>query len=490
MSLRLRLTIWYGLLLAAGLLAAGTLLYLVLRSNLEQQLDQTLRVRATQIESGLRVGPDGSLDAEDLKPGLLGPRSVFDTTGPDVYAQVLDQRAEPVGGAGQQLPLDPEPVLAALEGQETLLTLPLGGGRQVRVLTRPLTVGDRVVGVVQIGNSLDTLGTTLAEVRDILLVGSIVVLAIAGLGGLALGGRALEPVRRVSETARRITETGDFGQRLPNRQTRDEVGELVQTFNALIQRVQTSLEEQQRFLADTSHELRSPLTVIRANLGFLWRDTDPDTRAECLREAETEAARMSRLVTDLLLLGQSTSDALLRRAPLELGGLLHEVADRARAQSPDRSVEVRVGSQLTAHADADRVRQLLWNLVENALRYTPAGGAVRLSLSRDEQCAHLSVADEGPGIATEHLPHIFDRFYRVDPARSRATGGSGLGLAIVRHIAEAHGGRVSVESEPGRGSVFRVWLPLVEADRAPLTETAEPTSPGVATGRVAGGLLR
>jgi heavy metal sensor kinase len=461
-SLRLRLTLWYGLLLAVALLAAGCLLYVVLRANLERQLDRDLALRADQIARGLRLEAGGRLQAEDLRPGLLGPRSVFDTTGPDLYAQVLDLHAEPIDGSPHQLPLDPEPILAALAGQESWASLPLAGGRTARVLTRPLTVEGQVVGVVQVGNSFDSVQSTLREVRDILLLGLVVVLVVAVLGGFLLGGRALSPIRRVSATARRIAETGDYGQRLPPRRNPDEVGELVGTFNALIERVQASLEQQQRFLADTSHELRTPLTVIRANLSFLWRETDPETRADCLREAETEAARMSRLVTDLLLLGQSESAAFLQRAPLDLAAVLQDVAEQARARGDGRPVELSPLEPVVIRADADRIRQMLWNLVENALRYTPAEAPIRLSLRRTAGFAEVSVADEGPGIPAEHLPRIFERFYRVDSARSRASGGSGLGLAIVRHIAEAHGGEVSAQSEPGRGSTFRVRLPLAE----------------------------
>jgi heavy metal sensor kinase len=461
-SLRLRLTLWYGVLLAVALLAAGCLLYLVLRANLERQLDEALALRADQIARGLRLDEGGALVADDLALGLLGPRSVFDTTGPDLYAQVLDLHAEAIGGSPQQLPLDPEPVLAALEGQESWASLPLSGERTARVLTRPLSFGGRVVGVVQVGNSFDTVQSTLREVRDILLVGLVILLLVAVLGGLLLGGRALGPIRRVSATARRIAETGDYGQRLPPHRAPDEIGELVGTFNALIERVQSSLEQQQRFLADTSHELRTPLTVIRANLSFLWRETDPETRADCLREAEAEAARMSRLVTDLLLLGQTESDNFLQRGPLDLAAVLREIAEQARAQGDGRPIELPEPEPVVVLADADRVRQMLWNLVENALRYTPAGSPIRLSLRKDGGWAEVEVADVGPGIPEAHLSRIFERFYRVDSARARASGGSGLGLAIVRHIAEAHGGEVAVRSVPGQGATFQVRLPLLE----------------------------
>jgi heavy metal sensor kinase len=468
-SLRLRLTFWYGLLLALSLVGFASLLYVVLHANLERQVDEALRLRAAQIARSLSPGADGLLDAADLEPGQLVPLSVDESVGPDLYVQVLDHRARLVGATRSQLPIDPDTVIGALDGRETLTSLPLTGERTIRLLTRPLVSNGRTVGVVQVGETLDGVEATLDEVRNILAVAAILVLAIAGAGGLLIAGRALSPVRRVSATARRIASTADYTQRLPARGARDEVGELVGTFNALIERVDASLSEQRQFLADTSHELRSPLTVIRANLGFLWRETDSETRAECLREAEAEAARMSRLVTDLLLLGQVEAGELLERSPFPLDQLVIEVAGQAKDQADGRSVELTPPETITISGDRDRLKQLLWNLAENALRYTPVGGTIRLSVRREAGCAEVAVADNGPGIAPEHLSRIFDRFYRVDRARSRATGGAGLGLAIVKHIAQAHGGSVEVESRVGKGSIFRVRLPLGQDEPTPIT---------------------
>jgi heavy metal sensor kinase len=485
MSLRLRLTLWYGLLLALSLLAFGSLLYVVLRVNLERQLDEALRLRSAEVGRALTIGPNGLLDSSDLARTPLEPLSVEQMVGPDLFVQVLDQRARLLGTARGQLPIDPETVIDALEGRETLSNLPLGGGRSVRVLTRPLLADGQIEGVVQVGQTLDGLESTLREVRDILALASLAVVALAGVGGFVLGGRALAPIRRVSDTARQIAATGDYGQRLAPRRTRDEVGELVATFNGMIAKVEASLEEQRRFLADTSHELRSPLTVIRANLGFLWRETDPETRAECLHEAEDEAARMSRLVNDLLLLGQVEAGELLQRAPVAVDQLLSEVAEQVRVQSDQRRVELLPAEPTVILADRDRLKQLLWNLVENAVRYTPAGGLIRLGMARDADWIELSVSDNGPGIAPEHLNRLFDRFYRVDRARSRATGGAGLGLAIVKHIAQAHGGSVSVESAVGQGSTFRVRLPATTPE-AHQVASSQPRSTASATAALGG----
>lgn len=459
MSLRLRLTLWYAALLTVSLLAFGSLLYIVLRASLEHQLDEALLLRATQITRNLSPGANGMLDPADLTSSLLAPLPLEAAAVRELYVQLLDQRGEIVGQSGSTLPIDPETILRALERDEVLQSLPLTAGRTVRLLSRPIEADGAVVGVIQVGETLDGVEATLLQVRNILALGAVVVLALAVSGGLLLAGRALAPVRRVSATARRITVTADFGQRLPWRRRRDEVGELVETFNALITRVEATLAEQQRFLADTSHELRSPLTVIRANLGFLRRELDPDTRAECVREAEAEAQRMGRLIGDLLLLGQAESSELLRRAPLAIADLVLEVAEQARIQATDRTIEVAPLQPVVLNGDRDRLKQVVWNLVENALRYTPPGGAIRLSVVQEADQVVIAVSDEGPGIEPEHLPHLFERFYRVDRARSRATGGAGLGLAIVQHLVKAHGGSVAVQSQPGQGTTFTLRLP-------------------------------
>jgi two-component system, OmpR family, sensor kinase len=469
MSLRLRLTLWYAALLAVSLLAFGSLLYIVLQASLEHQLDEALLLRATQITRNLSPGADGRLDPSDLTSSLLAPRPLETPAARELYVQLLDQRGEVVGQSGSSLPIDPETILRALGRDEVLQTLPLTAGRSVRLLSRPIEADGAVVGVIQVGETLDGVEATLRQVRDILALGAIVVLGLAVSGGLLLAGRALAPVRGVSATARRITVTADFGQRLPSQRRRDEVGELVETFNALIARVEATLAEQQRFLADTSHELRSPLTVIRANLGFLRRELDSDTRAECVREAEDEAQRMGRLIGDLLLLGQAESSELLRRAPLAIADLIVEVAEQARVQASDRTIEVAPLQPITLNADRDRLKQVIWNLVENALRYSPSGGAIRLSAVQEADQAVIAVSDEGPGIDPEHLPHLFERFYRVDRARSRATGGAGLGLAIVQHLVKAHGGSVAVQSQPGQGTTFTLRLPGI-IDSSPVAE--------------------
>ena len=476
---RSRLTLWYAGLLGLSLVACGTLLYLVLQANLERQRDEALRLRAAQVARAVSAGQGRALSAADVPPGLLGPQNLDEASSSEPAVQLLDAHAELIGGSGGALPIDPDTVLAALAGGETMASLPLPNGRSVRLYTRPVLTDGRVVGIVQTAETGDRIESTLLEVRTVLVAIGSAALLVATAGGWLLAGRALSPVRRVSSLARRIATTDEYQERLPAEATRDEIGELVGTFNALIDRVESSLAEQRRFLADTSHELRSPLTVIRANLAFLWRETDAETRADILRETEGEAARMSRLVADLLLLGQGRDVALLARDVVRLDELLDDLTEQARVLAAGRAVVVDL-APLATRGDRDRLRQLFWNLIENALRHTAADGTIRLALRQDGDWALVSVADDGPGIAAEHLPHLFERFYRVDRARSRATGGSGLGLAIVKHLAEAHGGQVAVQSEPGQGSIFTVRLPLErQGDASPAPTERARSSEGL-----------
>jgi two-component system, OmpR family, sensor kinase len=275
-------------------------------------------------------------------------------------------------------------------------------------------------------------------------------------------GRALEPITAVTRSARQIRATGDVGRRVPAGSTRDEVGLLAETINEMLAGIERTLVVQRDFLADSSHELRSPLTVIRGNLDLLRRAPDEESREECLQEAEAEAARMAKIVDDLLLLARQDADLTFNRQPVDVPQLLGEVERRARVVADGVQLGLGKTDQAVVEGDAERLRQALANLVDNALRHTGAGGSVTLSATREDGQVAIAVEDTGSGIAPEHLPRLFDRFYRVDRPRSRSGGGTGLGLAIVKYVAEAHGGSVGVESELGRGSRFTVRLPVMD----------------------------
>jgi signal transduction histidine kinase len=296
----------------------------------------------------------------------------------------------------------------------------------------------------------------------------------AGIGWL-LASAAMRPVDQITAVARAIGRSGDLSGRVPPPHRGDELGRLSVAFNELLERLDRAMAQQRQFLDDASHELRTPLTTIRASASALLRNgpyaptpspvrggggDGPDELVAIARESE----RMGRLVTDLLALARADACQVLARRPLMIDTLLVDVYQQARYQAPHVKLSIGDLEQVELLGDPDRLKQLLLNLVDNACRYTPDGGTVTLGLVERDGVASLSVSDTGPGIPAEDLPHIFERFYRADHARSREVGGTGLGLAIGQVIAEAHGGRIEVESGVGVGSTFTVLLPTSTAE--------------------------
>jgi len=309
-------------------------------------------------------------------------------------------------------------------------------------------------------------------VRVVLIFGTILSLLLAAAGGAWLARAALRPIESITETAERITLAEDLSQRIPVTVPHDEVGRLAATINGMLSRLEVLFKAQQRLVADVSHDLRTPLTTIQGNVDLLRRGAadDPDKRADALRAIGDEVARMRRMVNDLLLLAQVDAGLKLHRQPVELDTLLLDVYRQAQMMAQDK-VTVRLGAedQALVMGDGDRLRQLLLNLVDNALKYTPAGGQVRLTLRRSEGWVQVGVADTGIGISAEDLPHIFERHYRADRSRG-PSGGHGLGLAIVQWIAKAHGGRIEVTSELGKGSTFTLCLPDATTENGKMVE--------------------
>jgi two-component system, OmpR family, sensor kinase len=237
---------------------------------------------------------------------------------------------------------------------------------------------------------------------------------------------------------------------------------LAATFNEMLGRIEELFRVQQRFVADVSHELRSPLTTIRGNLDLLKRGATDDVaaRQESLNAIDSESARMQRLVQDLLLLAQADAGVSIQKQLIELDSLLLDVYRHAKLSASGVKVSLGSWDQVQVMGDADRLKQLFINLVDNAIKYTSPGGDVTVSLERDENWARVIVADTGVGIPAEDVPKIFDRFYRVDKARSREKGGTGLGLAICKWIVDVHGGKIDVTSQVGKGTTFTVQLPV------------------------------
>jgi two-component system, OmpR family, sensor kinase len=360
-----------------------------------------------------------------------------------------------------------------------------GGGRW-RVLVQPRE--DEPGGTVVVAASLDGIDSAIARLRLVDLVVSLAVLvALAGVG-VAIVRASLRPLVEMEHTAGAIA-AGDLTRRVPDRDPRTEVGRLAAALNSMLAQIEAAFraraaseatarrseERMRRFVADASHELRTPLTTIR---GFaeLYRQgaaRDPGELSRLMRRIEDQAARMGLLVEDLLLLARLDQQRPLDRRPVDLLALAAEAVNDARAVAPDRRIELQLangdggggaGGPLVVLGDEDRLRQVIANLMSNALTHTPAGSPIELRAGtrRDDGAsqAAIEVVDHGPGLTQEQAERVFERFYRADPARTRAHGGTGLGLSIVAALVAAHGGTVEVRSVPGRGASFRVLLPL------------------------------
>ena len=457
MTLRFRLTFWNTVMLALVLVIFALAFHTFVADTLYNQLEGTIRNQTELLVQILQGNIDPSR-AQLPAALLLSSRSMAQTT--SITGSIYESTPDTMG---RPIPL-PESVLAQNMIGEAVQYDSTFEGKPVRIYSAPVRHSSgQIVATVQVAQQLQPITETLEIIRLALLVGGGLALLLAAVGGALISGTSLRPLRHFTETANHIVTAQDLQERLVAPDPYDEVGQLAGTFNKMMERLEILFNTQQQLLGDVSHELRTPLATIQGNLDLLRRGAanDPAMLRESMDAMNSEVARMSRLVRDLLLLAESDAGAPLQLRPVELDTLLLEVFREATLIANQR-LKVRLGheDQAMIQGDPDRLKQLLLNLVNNAIAYTPDGGTVTLSLyRRPDGWVRITVADTGVGIAAEDLPHIFDRFWRHDKARSRTLGGSGLGLSIAKSIAEAHDGRITVESEPGKGTTFEVLLP-------------------------------
>ncbi len=456
MSIRTRLTVWYTAVLAIFIVALGIIVYAVLAFNLTAGLDRTLSDTANQVIGSARVRP-----FLDIQVITLPELDVF---GSNVYIEVLDREGTIARQSAnlQRFARTLDQVgLRSVENSPRPVTRNVrAGSAHLRVLTVPLMVKDQPVGYLQVGTVREQVDAALGLLFVVLVVSGLGAIVAAAIVGRLMAGRALEPIDTITQTALAISRADDLDKRIPQVGPQDEVGRLAKTFNVMLDRLEGLFRAQQRFVADISHELRTPLTTIRGNVDLMRRMKSMDE--ESLNAIQAESDRMTRMVGDLLLLVQADAGQTIRREHVELDTLLLEVYRQMRPIAEGIELSIGEEDQVSVMGDTDRLKQLLLNLVDNACKYTPKGGRVILGLRRAEGWAVLTVTDTGIGIPAQDLPHIFERFYRVDKARSRAAGGAGLGLSIVQWIVQAHGGKIGVQSEPNKGTTFTIHLPLAE----------------------------
>ena len=453
MSLRLRLTLLYSTLMGGILLTFGAAVYIIISVLLLNQADTTLASTARDIMAVTRVNSVAEIDVITLPP--------LDMTS-NVYVQLWSEdnkiRNESPGIANLTSSLDP----IGLKAGEPIYRENTIQNVHLRVLSVPLRSGIHSVGILQVATNLNVVDAARRDLLDILLISTIISALVAGIGSWFVLGSALSPLDAATETALAINRTDDLSRRIPyDVASDDEVGNLIEAFNQTLERLENLFTSQQRFLADVSHELRTPLTVIKGNVDLMRHMKQLDE--ESLSSIDQEAGRLTRLVGGLLLLTQADSGKLtLHMKPVELDTLLLEVFQEMHILAGNK-VRLKIADidQIQLNGDRDRLKQVLLNLVANAIQYTPQGGDVMLGLARIGGQARLIVRDTGPGISNEDLPYIFDRFYRAEKSRTRSSSpGFGLGLSIAKWIVENHGGTISVESKEGKGTTFAIWLPL------------------------------
>jgi signal transduction histidine kinase len=456
-SIRARLALIYAAILGASLLVYGTGVYLVLRDQLEHAFDAQLLANvehaagafAQDIDAAGRLVPSARLVTQ------------FASTGGRVV--VLDRDAIVVADSSPGEPaleVAPSDLPHANDGAHIVGIR--SGAQGTRTAIHPVLGPDGgLAGSVVWADSIRQTEELLAAVTTAMLSGGLVIVIVAAVVGLALARRALTPIAEVTETARAITLSGDLGERVEVGQARDEVADLEIAFNEMLTALQQSHETLRQFLADVSHQLRTPLTTIRANVELAQREgISADERAELLSDAREESERMARLVRDLLSLARAEAGASLELEPVELDALLVDTVRIQRQAATHVHLSVATVEPALVEGDPDRLRELFGILLDNAARYTPEGGSVTAALRVERHEAIVTVADTGIGIDEEDRDRLFERLHRGAVARRLRPSGTGLGLAIAKWIVESHGGRIGLSARADGGAIAEVRLPI------------------------------
>ncbi len=484
-SIRLKLTFWYSLLLLAGLAVFGISSYLYAGAMLFQNLDLSLRNESEWLREIL----EGKLHSErgrmrTPRNSMLIPQTPQDTVGESEdqgeteedfaiwnkiyehsllnskkqFVYILDRRGR-IFYKSYNLGQDSLPSPPSLKPYDVSVTEVSLGKEKIR-----LAAMNTKYYRIRVAYPVEQINDVLQNLFSIFLVMIPIVLVISVVGGYFLAKKSLRPVEEITQTARKITAT-NLRERIHVGNPEDEIGRLTETLNDMIGRLETSFEQVQQFSMDASHELRTPLTIMRGEIELALRErSTAASHKKTLASLLEEVLRMTSIVEGLILLAKADSgNAKLDRRPTRLDALVGEMKEDAEILAEQKGIGVTISrlDKVTVAGDSVRLRQLMLNLIDNAIKYTPNGGHVTLRLERIDGEAHFSVEDTGIGIPPNELRKIFNRFYRVDKSRSRLPDGLGLGLSISKWVAEAHGGSLRAESEVGKGSRFTVVLPIL-----------------------------
>ncbi|MEN6438132.1 MAG: ATP-binding protein [Syntrophobacter sp.] len=463
-SIRTRLTAWYTMLLTVTLLILGGAAYGLLSYSLSNEMDTALNSVATALAERAH-GRSAAFPPSEIDQAF---RRFFGFSPWEHYFQMRD----PWGSRGEhpslpstgKLPLGRQALNDVLRGIPAFETVEGLGDYPVRILNMPVIESGRVVNLIQVGMSLQSSNET--RFRFLLIMAGVLPLGLvlAGTGGWLLASRALRPVYRMAEAARRIGAE-HLGQRIDETGTGDELDNLAKTLNEMLTRLDVAFSQVRRFSADASHELQTPLTIMKGELEVALRSTrTPEDYQATLKSALEEVDRIAHLVEGLLLLARAEAGVLkMDRREVDLMQLVEDVYHRIKPLADAQSVELRLdpAEPVSIQGDGERLRSMVLNLVDNAIKYTGPGGRVILQLRREGDFASILISDNGMGISPGEREQVFEPFYRTSDARALSGKGTGLGLSIARSIAVAHGGAIQMESTPGRGSSFTVRIPIL-----------------------------
>jgi|SRR6185437_9933967 len=457
-SVRTRLTLWHAAVLALSLIAFAVLVYYAAAATFYERQDESLRSTAQTVASAYLEEFE---EAHSLE--RAGQIVLTELTFPNHHVQVTDKVGRPIASTrnvSENALLIPSPALSQAR-QRGFSFVNVNG---LRVAIVPLS-SDRELGFATVAEPLSVIDEGLRRLRRDFYAGVPLILLLASAGGYFLARKSLSPIASMNLQTQHITAER-LSSRLDVDNPRDELGRLATTINDLLTRLETSFKEQQRFIADASHELRTPLAVLRGETEVALNKprTIPEYQ-ESLSLIKDEAERLSRIVEDLFMLARQPMDApvALEKEPLSLNETIKDCARAAQVLAIRKGVRLHTESDPTPiifNGDEELLKRMILNLLDNAVKYTPEDGKISVVLARQNGNARITVRDTGIGISQADQTHVFDRFFRVDKARSRMLGGAGLGLSIVAWIVESHGGKIGVESEPGQGCLFTVELPL------------------------------
>ncbi len=457
-TIRVRFTLWVAVWLLAILAAFAAYVYHKFGSDLSASVDNTLRFSAAQTLTAINIENDHLNIADTISTAPA--RSSL--TKHDLTFRVLDAEGKVLRAFGEypNLPVTENSVSTAKRLQASFVTVYVGNKQDaVRMYTTPIVSNGKLIGIIQIAQNLDDLRAALQRLLEALVAGGASLVLIGAVGGYFLVARALAPIDYMTRTAQRISAE-DLSARLNLPTTTDEVGRLATTLDAMLARLDASFRRERQFTADASHELRTPLTAMQAILGVIRAERrTPEDYEQALSDLSEETDRLRSMVEDLLRLARGDVRKNTTREAVELSLLLNDVSDSMAplAEAKGLTLTCTAPAGLTIQGDTDDLIRLFVNLLDNAIKYTEHG-SITVTTRTDAHHLRVMISDTGNGIPPEHLPHIFDRFYRVDSART--SQGAGLGLALALEIARAHGGDIQVNSTTGKGTTFTVNFPI------------------------------